>query len=296
MTRGFHGQGMRSNATLLVTALLGLGWLGWPIWSSFTAPNRDDTAAEFPFLLAAVLALLALLSTTIWLDANRRAAVFGPVLLLAVVDVVFRLVLSPGGAGIEPVYALPLVAGAALGAPAGFLTGALAALASSMALGLVDTPLVSQILVWGIWGAVGGLLRPLRPVIAWILGVLAAVPLGLISGVALNIMGWTGDGEAVTGGFLPGLPPWEAGQRLMEYSMATSLAFDLTRGVTNALIILLIGLPLLRALRYVTGAVPSSAPGPVNAPPQVHPDAVRRRDRSAQLAHLWTPSTTSQEN
>ncbi len=289
-------NGWRSRSTLLVIGLLGTGWLGWPIWASFTAPDRDALEAETPFLLAAVLGLLGTLATSIWLDAGRRAAVFGPILLVAGVDVMFRLIMSPGGAGIEPVYALPLLAGAALGAPAGFLTGAVAALCSSVALGLVDTPLVGQILVWGLWGAVGGLLRAWRPAVAWLAAVVVSLPMGFITGLALNITGWPGERSAITGGFLPGLPPLAAAQRLIDYTLATSLAFDLTRAVVNALIVLVIGLPVLRALRHVFGARIPMLPGPTEPPPPaVAPAAVRRRSRSDHLNDLWTPRSTTQE-
>ncbi|MDO5737339.1 MAG: hypothetical protein Q4P15_12780 [Propionibacteriaceae bacterium] len=286
----------RSHVALLTLGILGLGWLGWPIWSSFTAPGRDALEAETPFLLAALLGLLAVLATSMWLDAGRRAAIFGPVVLVVVADVVIRLVLSPGGSGIEPVYALPLLAGAALGAPAGFLTGALASLTSSVALGLVDTPLVGQILVWGAWGAAGGLLRRLRPVLAWLLAVLACLPLGLFTGLALNITGWTGERSATTGGFLPGLPPLEALQRLIDYTLATSLAFDLTRAVVNAVLVLCIGLPVLRALRTAHGTFTHSPGAPTEPPPPaVAPTALNRRSRSDQLTTLWTSSTTHEE-
>lgn len=282
---------LRSRLALLTIGILGTGWLAWPIWSSFTAPGRDALQAETPFLLAAVLGLLALLATSIWLDAGRRAEVFGPVLLVVLVDVVIRLVLSPGSSGIEPVYALPLLAGAALGAPAGFLTGALAALLSTVAMGLVNTPLVGQILVWGLWGAVGGLLRALRPVAAWLVALVACLPLGLLTGMALNITGWTGERDATTGGFLPGLPPLEALQRLLDYTLATSLAFDLTRAVVNALVVLIIGLPVLRALRsaFSTRARSAAPDGP--RPPAVSPAAIHRRASSNQLTQLWNTPT-----
>lgn len=286
---------LRSRLALLMVSLLGFGWLSWPILSSFTAPGREALQAETPFLLAAVLGLLVLLSTSIWLDASRRAEVFGPIVLVVLVDAGVRMVLSPGGSGIEPVYALPLLAGAALGAPAGFLTGALTALFSSFAMGLVDTPLVGQILVWGLWGAVGGLLRTLRPVAAWLTAAVACLPLGLITGLALNITGWTGERDAITGGFLPGLPPLEALQRLIDYTLATSLAFDLTRAVINTLVVLVVGLPVLRALRSTYG-VPARATAIRDEPPPaaVAPAAIRRRDRSDQLTNLWTTPPTQE--
>ncbi|MGO1385224.1 MAG: hypothetical protein ACTHWA_01985 [Arachnia sp.] len=286
----------RSGVSLLLLAIVGAGWLGWPVLFSFTAPSRDALQVETPFLLAAVLGLLGVLAMSIWLDAGRRAAVFGPILLVVVVDVVIRLVLSPSAAGIEPVYALPLLAGAALGAPAGFLTGAVAALSSSVALGLVDTPLVGQILVWGVWGAVGGLLRALPPIAAWLTATVLALPLGVVTGLALNITGWTDERGAVAGGFLPGLPPMDALQRLIEYTLATSLAVDLTRAVVNSLVVLLIGLPTLRALRHACGLRRSADPIPSDPPPPaVAPSALGRRRRSDQLDHLWTSSTTNRE-
>ncbi|RMB58341.1 hypothetical protein [Tessaracoccus antarcticus] len=284
----------RSRSALLTLGVLGVGWLAWPIWSSFTAPGRDALQAETPFLLAALLSLLAVLATSIWLDAGRRASVFGPVLLVALVDALVRMLLSPGGSGIEPVYALPLLAGAALGAPAGFLTGALAALASSVAMGLVDTPLVGQILVWGMWGAVGGFLRLLRPVVAWMVAVLACLPLGVLTGMALNITGWTGERDATTGGFLPGLPPLEALQRLVDYTLATSVAFDLTRAAVNALVILAVGLPVLRALRHTHGAPAPVPPASATPPPDVAPAALSRRHRSDTLTTLWNTPTTQE--
>lgn len=290
-------MGLRSHLALLAIGVLGAGWLGWPIWSSFTAPGREALETETPFVLAAVLSLMAVLAMTMWLDAGRRAAVFGPVVLVALADVVVRLVLSPGGGGIEPVYALPLLAGAALGAPAGFLSGALAALTSSVVLGLVDTPLVGQILVWGLWGAVGGLLSHLRPSKAWAVAALACLPLGLLTGLALNISGWTGEREATTGGFLPGLPPPEAFQRLLDYTLATSLAFDMTRAVVNAALVLLVGLPLLRALRTAYGTAPRATAGPADhTPTAIAPTALRRRSRSERLTELWTSPTTHEEN
>ncbi|MEO7588076.1 MAG: hypothetical protein ABIS84_08610 [Arachnia sp.] len=284
----------RSHLALLIVGAMGIAWLAWPIWSSFTAPGRDALQAETPFVLAALLSLLAVLATSMWLDAGRRAAVFGPVLLVALVDSLVRMLLSPGGSGIEPVYALPLLAGAALGAPAGFLTGALAALASSVAMGLVDTPLVGQILVWGLWGAVGGALRGLRPVAAWLVAIPACLPLGILTGLALNITGWTGERDSTTGGFLPGLPPLDALQRLVDYTLATSLAFDLTRAVVNAVVVLAIGLPALRALRHAFGAPTLAAPTYFVPPPDVAPAALLRRDRSDTLTTLWNTPTTQE--
>ncbi|NLE96993.1 MAG: hypothetical protein GX596_03250, partial [Propionibacterium sp.] len=123
-------SGPRSRAVVAVIGMLGSVWLGWPVWSSFTAPDRDAVRHLTPYLLAALTGLLVLLAWALWRDAGRRTAVLAPILLIATADAGVRIFLSPGASGIEPVFALPLLAGVALGGPAGFLTGALACLGS----------------------------------------------------------------------------------------------------------------------------------------------------------------------
>lgn len=278
-----------SFGTLAVIVAFCTTWLAWPIWSSITAPDRDTISYLTPYLLAALISLLVLLIWALRRDTGRAAA-FAPVFLLAALDVGIRLFLSPGEGGLEPVFALPLLAGAALGAPAGFLTGALACLGSSIPLGLVAEPLVGQIFVWGLWGAVGGLLRPVTTRWAWPLAALLCLPLGVLSGLVLNIIGWTGESTVEAGGFLPGVGALESLGRFVDYAVATSLTVDVVRGVTNALVVALIGLPLLRALRPAalhTGAAPASYSPAV---PRVRPDAVDRRQRSDRLSALWTPN------
>ena len=129
--------GAVSKAITWVIVALGLGWLTWPIWGSLTAPGRETVAAETPALLFALAGLVVLLAWGVWHDCGCHAPALAPVTLLVVVDSAVRLLLSPGSSGVEPTFALPLLAGATLGGPAGFLTGALAAMTSSIPLGLV---------------------------------------------------------------------------------------------------------------------------------------------------------------
>ena len=193
--------GAVSKAITWVIVALGLGWLTWPIWGSLTAPDRETVAAETPALLFALAGLVVLLAWGVWHDCGYHAPALAPVTLLVVVDSAVRLLLSPGSSGVEPTFALPLLAGATLGGPAGFLTGALAAMTSSIPLGLVQPPLVGQTLVWGLWGLAGGGLRSLRTRTAWFVGILACLPLGIVSGLLLNLIGWTGETAATTGNY-----------------------------------------------------------------------------------------------
>lgn len=281
--------GFASHGALLMIMLLGFGWLGWPVWSSLTAPDRETVTALTGHLLGALTGLLVLLAWTIWRDTHHRTGVFAPIVFVTALGAIVRITLQPGSSGFEPALALPLILGAALGAPAGFLTGAVTALGSSVALGLVDTPLVGQALVWGLWGAVGGLVKSWQPIAAWLGAILACIPLGLLSGLMLNAIGWAGERGVSDGAFLPGLPPSETAMRLWEYTLATSVALDSIRAVTAAITVAIIGLPLLRALRTASGTAPAPPiPIDANTTPRVAPSALEHRRRSRQLDRLWT--------
>lgn len=149
---------------------------------------------------------------------------------------------------------------------------------------------MAQTLVWGLWGAAGGLLRPLRTPAAWLLGVALCLPLGHCTGFLLNAVGWAGEGSVDAGGFLPGAGVWESFTRIITYSASTSATLDLVRGITNAAIVALIGLPVLRALRDVVGERVTAAVTAAPPAPRVRDEALARRHRSDQLATLWTPT------
>lgn len=279
--------GALPRAVAALTIALALTWVGWPVWASGSAPDRAALAAEVPWVLGALASLLVLLGFTLWLAAGRSFAPFAPASLLGAAAVLTPHYLHPGAGGVELLYVFPLVAGVVLGAPAGLLTGASAALISAVAGGTVGTPLPAQALVWGLWGVAGALLRPLGTVAAWLWAAILCVPLGPLSGLLLNLTGWPGE-QSDAGAFLPGLPPWESARRLVEYTWTTSFAYDLTRGVTCAVAMALIGLPLLAALRRSHD--PRSLPVAAGAQPVavVSARSLDRRARSRRLENLWT--------
>lgn len=278
-----RSAGWRGRTVTAGLASAGLAWLSWPVWGSLSNPGRADLVAATPWLTLALVTGLVALAVAIWRDAGRRVEPLQAVALLVVGTTLLRAVLSPGLAGVEFVHALPLMAGVALGAPAGFLTGATAALASTVLVGVSAETLPMQALVWGLVGASGGLFTPWRPTVAWLLAVPWAVVAGVGTGVLLNLMGWGLEPGVSETHFHPGLPPFEAAQRLWAYTRETSLAHDTTRGVTTALVVLLIGRPLLRALR------PDDAHAGVTTPTvsDVTPGALTRREDRTRLDRLW---------
>ncbi|GAB3820013.1 hypothetical protein GCM10028820_24910 [Tessaracoccus terricola] len=269
-------SGVLSPLAMIIWLLAGAAWLCWPIWSSANAPTRPQQEELTGWVLAALGSLALVLGWSIWLDARRRLAALAPVVLLASATVAARFLLGTGVTGVEPVFAGPLLAGMVLGAPAGFLTGLVACAASAVASGTVDAPLPGQLLVWGLWGLLGGLLRRVPDVPAWLLATAMSVPMGVFSGLLLNLTGWAVEESVRVGASIPGAGPLDQLRALWAYSADTSLAVDTTRGATVALLLLCLGLPLLRALRQAWAPVPDTT-GWELEPEPLNPSALRRR-------------------
>ncbi|MCR1785901.1 hypothetical protein KVF89_25425 [Nocardioides carbamazepini] len=278
-------HGWRSVVLLVVLVGAGLAWIGWPLWDSLTAPDRAQAQAEAPWLMAALVCGLFALAVALWLDAGRRLDALAVLASLIVANTVVRSVLSPSANGVELVHALPLLAGMAAGAPAGFLVGAGSALLSTIAVGEPAATLPTQALVWGLSGMLGGLLWRMRPRAAWLASLPLALLAGLGSGVLLNLMGWGQEPGTTLTSFFRGLPPSEAAARLWSYTLETSLVYDLTRGVTTALVLAVVGHPLLVALRR--GAGSDAVPVPVVPREAIEPYSIDRREDRSRLDRLW---------
>jgi energy-coupling factor transport system substrate-specific component len=123
--------------------------------AAWTAVAPDDAA--LPLLLLAAALLVAGVS---WIEAGPGAArEVTLVATLAAVAAAGRVLLA-AVPGVQPVTVIAVAAGAALGARAGFATGALAALVSNLFLGQGPwTPW--QMLGWGACGLAGAALRSL---------------------------------------------------------------------------------------------------------------------------------------
>lgn len=279
------GAGRRSMAVLAAIVLAGLAWLGWPVWGSLSSPTAADAAGAAPVLLAALTMALVLLALATWLDAGRDAGPVALALALLLLNAGLRVTVNPGASGVEIVHALPLLAGAVAGAPAGFLVGAGGMLLSSALIDGVGAMLPGQMLIFGLLGALGGVLWRVRPLPAWLSALPLAMLAGPASGVLLNLTGWALQPGTTTTSFFPGLPPAAVAGRLWAYTVETSLWYDLTRGATTALLVACAGLPLLRVGQQL-GLRPAGPPAAAPSP-RLNPAAVRRRQDRDRLDTLW---------
>ena len=232
----------------LVGAIGAMAFL-WPFFASaeFVRSHGNDT----PWLFTGILALLTLVClaelTSGRLDA-KTIAVLG---VTAAAGGAMR-VLSAGTAGLEPMFFIIIVAGRVLGPGVGFVGGALALLTGALLTGGVGPWLPFQMIGAGAIGLGAGLLpgRPGARSERWVLAGYA-LSSGVIFGLFMNLWFWPFLGaNAPTGmGFVPGASLTENLGHYAVFYVATSLAWDLPRGVLNAILVIVAGPALLRVFR-----------------------------------------------
>lgn len=280
--------------TLLATAA-GLLWLTYPlIWPMHSA-SRVQSNGEAPLMLALLVALVGLGWVGLWLDSGRETRGLGLAVALVAVNTALRPLLNAGG-GIEVNYVLPMLAGAAAGAPVGFLVGAASCLTSQFALDLVAPPLPGQIVVWGIAGLLGGLVHRLRLGWAWTWCLPLGVAFGPLAGVLLNLTGWpTSSQDTTPAFFFPGLPGWVNATRLLSYSWQTSFGYDLARGISTAAGVLVAGIPVLSGLRraWSPQVTADAVAPPARSGPTTH--GLERRARARRFEQHWDTDETDEE-
>lgn len=238
-----------SVVALGLVTLVGLAAFFWPF---FADPRiGEEHGHDAPWLFAVLLGLLAMVLlgelTATGLDA-KAVAVLG---VLAAMGGALR-VLSAGTAGLEPMFFLVVLGGRVLGASKGFMLGALALLTGAFLTGGVGPWLPFQMFACG-WVALGAALLPDlgRRAERWVLAAYAVVS-SLAYGAVMNLWFWPFMAAGSAGGgaaFVPGAPLVTNLQHYGVFYLATSLGYDVPRAVLTALLVLLVGPPVLATLR-----------------------------------------------
>ncbi|SDB90445.1 energy-coupling factor transport system substrate-specific component [Raineyella antarctica] len=273
-------MGPRSAAALVAASLVGLLAFGWP----FFVPVGQESGAhaishtqDAPWLFVAVLPLLAAVVLAQLSEGGMDAKVVALLGMLTAVGAGLRAI-SPGVAGLEPGFFLLVLAGYAFGPGFGFVLGSLSIVAGGLLTAGVGPWMPFQMFAAGWVGAGAGLLpgaaRLHGTVRAWQLGLLGAygTVAGLAYGLVMNIWFWpfTANGTGLS--FIAGDPLAANLARYGAFWLATSLGWDLPRGVITALLVLAFGRGLLRAFARVsrlaafdaTPAFPGGDPQNVN--------------------------------
>ena len=230
---------------LAAVSLAGAALFLWP----FIGLGTPGAAAAAAVSLGCLLALFAVEMMSRRLDTRGLAIIAA----VAAVDSALRLALVNGIGGFSPIFPLVLCAGYAMGAEFGFLCGATALLVSALVTAGVGPWLPYEMIAVGWVGAAAGLAGSRRAgrnpqrrdvVVLAVVGVVA----GFAYGAVMDIWDWTFFRGAADFGYAPGLGAAATAARFGRFYLATSLVYDSFRAVGNALLVLLLGTPVLAAL------------------------------------------------
>ncbi|MDQ1704649.1 MAG: energy-coupling factor transport system substrate-specific component [Frankiaceae bacterium] len=248
---------LRSGAALLAASLVGLAAFCWPLLDpSFLGSHSADAPWVFVALLPLCLAVVFAELSDGGFDA-KTVAVLG---ILAGVDAALRP-LSGGGTGFTFVYLLIICGGRVFGRGFGFSLGALSLFASALLTAGVGPWLPFQMVGAGWVGLGAGCLPRARGRAE--LGLLAVygAAAALLYGALLNLSFWP------FAHYYPAqiafLPHGSVATNLLHwwrFDITTSLGFDIPAAVGNVVLLLVLGRPVLIALRRVTRRAAFDAP------------------------------------
>lgn len=248
----------RSALALALVSTVGVIAYGWPLLAD---PGSDLAhAGDAPLLFALLMPLLLGVLLAEISDGGLDAKAVALLGVLAAAGAALRP-LGGGITGFSPVFLLIVLGGRALGRGFGFLLGAVTLFASALLTGGVGPWLPFQMLgaAWVGFGA--GCLPPARGrAELWLVAGYGALS-GIAYGFLLNLWFWPFTGGLASGlDFVPGAPLHENLGRFLAFCVATSLGFDLARAVGTFVLVLVVGGPVLRALRRASRKAAFEAP------------------------------------
>lgn len=284
-TVGGYRPGVASWVAVGLCVGVGLLYLVAPLVWPWAMPSPESVEREGPYMAGLAVALLGLLVVATWHDADRDSWPLGVAAAFVAANVLLRDSFNLA-LGAEVNYVLPFAVGLGAGAPMGFLVGAASCLVSQFMLEQIAPPLGSQMLVWGLAGVFGGLLRPLGPRLSCLAAPFGGVLFGLVAGLLLNLIGWPTDLDARPA-FIPVLPFDVNLVALFEFGRETSWGVDLLRGLTTAVGLAVVGYPISRALRQVLrpSAIDETPERP--DPSELGSEAIARRERTRTTGLMW---------
>lgn len=237
------------RALLVVANAVGFLAFAWP----FVLGNRLGDASRFvPYAWALVLPAVLLVAAQVLLERQRDIRVVTLMATLIALGAAVRP-LGAGVAGLEPLWAVILLSGRALGARAGFLIGSLTMLTSAVITGGVGPWLPYQMMV-GAWaGALPSLLPSLRGRAEVVLMICIGAFSGILTGALLNLWFWPlAVGLSPDISFIADAGPAVNLGHWLRYGVLTSFGFDIPRGVLTAVLLGLSTPTLLPILRRAT--------------------------------------------
>ena len=247
-----------SWASIGAASVIGIIAFFWPFLA-----EPDSTAvahsSDAPWVFALLIPLVLLVVIAQVLEGGMDAKAVALLGVLAAVIAILRP-LGAGQAGLEPIWVVLILGARAFGPGFGFSLGALSLVASGFLTGGIGPWLPFQMLGAAWVGLGAGLLPPLRgrAEIALLAGYGAVASLGY--GLLLNLWFWPFIADASQWAFIPGGDIADNLTRWWAFTLATSLGFDVPRAVLTTALILVLGRPVLVALRRAGRRAAFAAP------------------------------------
>jgi energy-coupling factor transport system substrate-specific component len=250
----------KASALLALTSLIGVAAFGWPLLIHSSSQANLAHSTDAPWIFIAILPLLLAVVLGELAEGSLDAKAIALLGILAACGCALRIP-SPGVAGFEPVFFLLTPSGRVFGRGFGFVLGAVTIAASALFTGGIGPWLPFQMFgaAWIGFGA--GCLPAARGKAELIMLAGYAAVSSLLYGALLNLWFWPfGAGTTTTFSYVPGAGALHNLHSFIFFDLTTSLGFDIPRAVTNAVLVLVLGRPVLGALRRASRRASFDAP------------------------------------
>ena len=248
----------RAAVLLALASALGLLAFGWPLVIQSHGTENLAHSADAPWIFVALLPLLLGIVVAEIAEGAIDAKAVAVLGVLAACGCALRL---PGGvSGFEPVFFLLIPSGRVLGRGFGFVLGALTIFASALITGGVGPWLPFQMFGAAWVGFFAGCLPAARGRCEIVVLAVYGFVAGLAYGMLLDFWFWPVTTTGTQFSFVAGDGLAANLHRFWGFYLTTSLGWDLPRAGTNAVLVLVVGRPVLKALRRVARRAGFGAP------------------------------------
>jgi energy-coupling factor transport system substrate-specific component len=241
----------RALTAIVAVSLVGAGAFTWPLVLGFSGADSQHTH-DAPWIFLVLLPLLLLVVAAEIAEGGIDAKAVAMLGVLAGTCAVLRPI-TGGVTGVQFMFFLLVPAGRVFGPGFGFVLGNVAMFASAALTGGGGPWLPFQMLAAGWVGMFAGCLPRVRGRAEVLLlagyGLLAGIAYGFVLNLWFWPFGTNGVGVSAAVTFQPGAPLVENLRRWLAFSTSTSLGFDIPRGAATAVALLIVGRPVLLALR-----------------------------------------------
>jgi energy-coupling factor transport system substrate-specific component len=234
-----------------VASIIGLASFLWPFFVTAHAGQNNAHSTDAPWIFLILVPLLLGIVFSELADGSMDAKAVALLGILGACIAALR-VPAPGAYGFEPMWFLLVLSARVFGRGFGFVLGALAFLGSALISGGVGPWLPFQMFAAAWFGFGAGCLPPVRGARERFMlagyGAFAAIGYGWLT----NLWFWPFVGTGTTLSYEPNAGMSENVHRFIAFNVASSIVWDVTRAAMTVVLILILGRPVLAALRRAT--------------------------------------------